>query len=129
MKKFCLTLLLCLSYYVVTAGSFTVVNLTGTNYVGACNIYPNGVSSFSLDSLGSLTISNISYDFSTEIDSGKSYTLEITPSTIVLHEALPGNIFPAFGAGMGAGFMWFGFGWCLRLAKRIGDAGVSSSDF
>lgn len=42
------------------------------------------------------------------------------PVPVVVTEQSQPDVYPAFGAGFSFGLTIFGFGWVLRLAKRVG---------
>ncbi len=42
------------------------------------------------------------------------------PVPVVVVEQSQPDVYPAFGAGFSFGLSIFGFGWVLRLAKRVG---------
>lgn len=100
----------------------TVVNI-GTNaagFVGTYHVYPVGITKIPLRD--GATLPTYAADF------GASGFTPDTDSIVYIDDGTPNivedpqNVWGAFAAGMGGGFMWFGFGWILRLTKKVGSA-------
>jgi hypothetical protein len=122
MKKLLIILILG-SYYVVTAHTLTVVNQkTGaSSYVGY-NTYPVGVTVIPYGNGGNLLSNAVYTDFGLVLDGSSDITVCIdtgfSPAYSV--DVTQGeNMAVPLLAGIGCGFAWFGFGWILRLTKKV----------
>ena len=116
----------CLSVVSVSAQSFTVVNIMGYGSLVCSNsTYPAGVSVFPLRAAPSSLVSALSDDFGISSDSllsGSDFVASVSSSGVVSWSSSETrNYWSVFGAGMGLGLVWFGFGWVLRLNKKIPD--------
>lgn len=112
-----------LSTGVANAGVFTVVNVrTNAAWQGVSLSFPSGITSFDLAAAPASLIASLGSEFGVEVDSELNWTVDCTGPRTFTIQASPGrNLWYAFGGGMGVGFMWFGFGWCYRLAKKVGE--------
>lgn len=63
------------------------------------------------------TLSNAVYSVDGSVLTGADCTWAIGVGRA--EEVSEVNHWIPFGAGMGMGFLWFGFGWCFRLAKKV----------
>ncbi len=107
----------------VSAHTLTVYNVrTGaTPYVGQFT-YPVGVTEFQLESMPASGLAALGVDFGVAIDPWQDWGVDVQNGGGGLYtvNSFGGeNAWPPLVYGMGAGFMWFGFGWILRLTKRI----------
>ena len=104
------------------ASFLSVVNTTGTNWTGTNSllVFSAGVTDLRSDTLSDSILSALASDFAAvSLDREHNFCLQVYPLSAT---AVPeSNSWPAFLAGMGIGFLWFGFGWILRLGKRIAD--------
>lgn len=114
----------------VEAGQLQVVNLTTNGvYVAQNHTYPVGVTLIDMTD----ATEDISTSFGDDFDLGlvdpdKDYFVHITDSGVVINAQWDARYLYAFEAGMGSGFLWFGFGWILRLVRKVG-ASPRGDDF
>lgn len=111
------------SVLVCSGSSLRVVNLHPSGFpVSFSNSrFPSGVTSLDLSSAPASLISSLSSDFGVSIDPALDYTVHVSDPAVPVFTVASGesNYWAPTVAGMGAGFLWFGFGWILRLGKKI----------
>lgn len=82
-------------------------------------MYPVGVFACTLDGATPEFLGALSADFGVVVEPGVSLFVDLGSATV---RTVPDvNLWPAFSAGFGLGLVCFGFGWNLRLTKRITD--------
>lgn len=126
MKAIAIILLCCSSCF---GGSLTVVNLTGSASLQGSDSFPVGTTVLPTDAAFSASVleSNLPGIVGDEDWDNEHYTLLITVSSpgYGFYHNPRRNLWGAYSAGLGVGFMFFGFGWIYRLTKKI----PTGSDF
>jgi hypothetical protein len=120
----------------VSGHTLTVFNFSGTNsgYANSATyssgmVFTPGVTVIDLEAGNNLYVLdnilssslNDSYDWYCAIYTGAHYSTmyHYPPPQIVEDVQSTRNYGAAVGAGIGMGFLWFGFGWKIRLARNI----------
>lgn len=115
-------LFLAVSYYVVTgtAGTFQVINLsTNGPYAAVNHLYPVGTTVIETELFTQEMLELFTEDFNFPVLLGNNYTVHIKDDgTFEVSGDSTNKLGPALEAGIGAGLLWFGFGWIYRLCKK-----------
>lgn len=105
--------------------TFTVVNVrpAAATVTTAHFAYPVGLTVFPLDGAPASLLSDLGADWSVTVDAESCYVVDIGAvlGGFTVSSTSEANMLPAYTVGLGAGFLWFGFGWILRLTKRTGE--------
>lgn len=102
------------------AGSLTVVNTTGGPLAIGAETYPEGATVIPTDvSTGANPAITAMGLPGGEDWVNESYVLWVAVAGQTFYEVPRRDLLGAFRNGVGIGFLFYGFGWCYRLAKKV----------